>query len=114
MLFLLRSAFWLGLAFTVAPGAADDPRRESAAKAASAAVLAAGDLAASIPGQAEASCRKAPKDCMAIAQKVASVSLAKSPLPLPLAGSGAAARNRDAKGKPERQAEPRGRTTTRG
>ncbi|MDB5572347.1 MAG: hypothetical protein JWN93_3530, partial [Hyphomicrobiales bacterium] len=71
MLFLLRSAFWLGLVFAIAPGAADDPRRDSAAKAASAAVLAAGDMATSLPGQAEAACRKAPRDCLELAQKLA-------------------------------------------
>jgi hypothetical protein len=101
MLFILRSAFWLGLVFCIAPGAADDPRRESGAIAVSAAAIAVGDLASGLPRQAQAACRKAPQECVAMAQKLTATTVAKTPSPT----SAAPTRQRESK----RQEGPHGR-----
>ena len=67
MMFVLRSVFWLGLVFGIAPGDGSDPRKEAGARAANAAFQSAAALAARLPEEAEKLCRKAPADCLAIA-----------------------------------------------
>jgi hypothetical protein len=66
-MFVLRSVFWLGLVFAIAPGDASDPRKEAGARAANAAFQSAAALASRLPEEAEKLCRKAPSDCLAIA-----------------------------------------------
>lgn len=67
MMFLLRSVFWLGLVFGIAPGEDSDPRKEAGARAANAAFQSAAALAARLPEEAEKLCRKAPADCLSVA-----------------------------------------------
>jgi len=67
MMFVLRSVFWLGLVFAIAPSDASDPRKEAGARAANAAFQSAAALASRLPEEAEKLCRKAPSDCLAIA-----------------------------------------------
>jgi hypothetical protein len=67
MMFVLRSVFWLGLVFGIAPGDDSDPRKEAGARAANAAFQSAAALAARLPEEAEKLCRKAPADCLAVA-----------------------------------------------
>ena len=67
MMFVLRSVFWLGLVFGMAPGDEADPRKEAGARAANAAFQGAAALAARLPEEAEKLCRKAPADCLAVA-----------------------------------------------
>lgn len=66
-MFMLRSAFWLGLVFSIAPGDQADPRREAGARAANAAFQGAAALAARLPEEAEKLCRKAPAECLVVA-----------------------------------------------
>ena len=67
MMFVLRSVFWLGLVFGIAPGDDSDPRKEAGARAANAAFQSAAALAARLPEEAEKLCRKAPAECLAVA-----------------------------------------------
>ena len=77
MMFVLRSVFWLGLVFGIAPGDDSDPRKEAGARAANAAFQSAAALAARLPEEAEKLCRKAPADCLAVASTGAGVMAAK-------------------------------------
>ena len=77
MMFVLRSVFWLGLVFGIAPGDDSDPRKEAGARAANAAFQSAAALAARLPQEAEKLCRKAPADCLAVASTSAGVIAAK-------------------------------------
>jgi hypothetical protein len=77
MMFVLRSLFWLGLIFAIAPGGESDPRKEAGARAANAAFQSAAALAARLPEEAEKLCRKAPADCLAVATTGAGVIAAK-------------------------------------
>jgi hypothetical protein len=67
MMFVLRSAFWLGLIFALAPGEANDPRREAGARAAGAALQGAAAVAAKLPEEAARLCAKAPGECLHVA-----------------------------------------------
>jgi hypothetical protein len=69
MMFVLRSVFWLGLVFGIAPGDDADPRKEAGARAANAAFQSAAALAARLPEEAEKLCRKAPAECLTVATK---------------------------------------------
>lgn len=72
MMFMLRSVFWLGLVFAIAPGDDSDPRKEAGARAANAAFQGAAAIASRLPEEAEKLCRKAPADCLMVASAAAS------------------------------------------
>lgn len=79
MMFVLRSVFWLGLVFGIAPGDDSDPRKEAGARAANAAFQSAAALAARLPEEAEKLCRKAPAECLAVATTAVAAKPAASP-----------------------------------
>ena len=66
MFFVLKSLFWLGLVFFIAPstGAQDPQRREAGRIAAQATAEAAGAIAASLPAVALEVCKQAPRECV--------------------------------------------------
>lgn len=79
MMFVLRSVFWLGLVFGIAPGDDADPRKEAGVRAANAAFQSAAALAARLPEEAEKLCRKAPAECLAVATTAVAAKPAASP-----------------------------------
>lgn len=66
MFFVLKSIFWLGLVFIIAPstGAHDPQRRDAGRIAAQATAEAAGAIAAAVPAVALEVCKQAPKECL--------------------------------------------------
>jgi hypothetical protein len=81
MMFVLRSVFWLGLVFGIAPGDDADPRKEAGVRAANAAFQSAAALAARLPEEAEKLCRKAPAECLAVATTAVAAKPAASTTP---------------------------------
>ncbi|MFZ9502722.1 MAG: hypothetical protein ACO27F_14255 [Beijerinckiaceae bacterium] len=82
-MFLMRSAFWLGLVFVYAPADPGDERREAAARAAlftGAVLQGAAAVMEQMPDDPARLCVKAPSDCAKAAQTAQSLAAA-SPRP---------------------------------
>ena len=83
-MFLMRSAFWLGLVFVYAPADPGDERREAAARAAlftGAVLQGAAAVVEQMPDDPARLCVKAPSDCAKAAQAAQSLAAAASPRP---------------------------------
>ena len=84
-MFLMRSAFWLGLVFVYAPADPGDERREAAARAAlftGAVLQGAAAVMEQMPDDPARLCVKAPGECARAAQAAQNLAAAAGPRPV--------------------------------
>lgn len=74
MIFLLRSIFWLGLVFTIAPSNVLPDRSGAGRAIADVTAETVGAVAASVPAIAQEVCRQSPANCLRAAAKLRSSS----------------------------------------